>query len=622
MSEKIAAKEVICLALRGYKLWWSENPRFFIAVAFHAIAEALTPFVGIFLMAQIINEIAGNRDPDRLTFLVAVALVSAAVLGLVNAVLERWREYVHAGFRSTHDLLFARKLMEMDFRDADSEHTREKLSQIIQSAQWGWWGFRKLLGNYGFFITGLFKIIGAIALSVSLFTLPVPDDAGTLTVLNHPLFIAVIILLLIGVTTLAPILRNRANSYWYLLHDEMKLGNRIFVFFMDFYYERVRAADMRIYRQDLYYKKYKSNTMTDLFGPKGKLAKYARGPIGLYNAAWGAVGHVFTAIIYIFVCLKAWGGAFGVGSITQYVGAITAMSSGVSSLLECLGDLRNNASYLRDCFNLLDTPNSMYQGSLTTEKRSDNKYEITFKNVSFKYPGSETYALKNINLSFNIGQRLAIVGQNGSGKTTFIKLLCRLYDPTEGEILLNGFDIKKYDYRQYMDIFTVVFQDFRLLSVPLGQNVAAEAMYDEEKATDCLTRAGFAERLGGLHKGLETCLYKDFAEDGVDVSGGEAQKIALARALYRNSPFVILDEPTAALDPVSEFEIYSRMNEIVEDKTAVFISHRLSSCRFCQDIAVFHEGELVQRGNHETLMEKRDEKYRELWDAQAQYYTI
>ena len=232
----------------------------------------------------------------------------------------------------------------------------------------------------------------------------------------------------------------------------------------------------------------------------------------------------------------------------------------------------------------------------------------------------DTYALKDISLKFKIGQRLAVVGMNGSGKTTFIKLLCRLYDPTEGEILLNGIDIRKYDYREYMSIFSVVFQDFKLLSFSLGQNVAANKEFDDVKASNCLNGAGFGERLLKLSLGLETFLYKDFDKKGVEVSGGEAQKIALARALYKDASFIVLDEPTAALDPIAEYEIYSRMNEIVGNKTAVFISHRLSSCRFCNDIAVFHEGRLIQRGNHDKLVSDNNGKYYELWNAQAQYY--
>ena len=213
-----------------------------------------------------------------------------------------------------------------------------------------------------------------------------------------------------------------------------------------------------------------------------------------------------------------------------------------------------------------------------------------------------------------------MVGMNGSGKTTMIKLLCRLYDPTEGEITLNGINIKKYDYIEYLDLFAVVFQDFKLFALPLGQNVAAAQQVDQEKAELCLKKAGFGRRLQELPQGLDTCLYKDFDKDGVEISGGEAQKIALARALYKDAPIIVLDEPTAALDPIAESEVYAKFNEIVKAKTAVYISHRLSSCRFCDDIAVFHEGRLVQRGNHEQLLAEKGGKYEELWNAQAQYY--
>ena len=210
---------------------------------------------------------------------------------------------------------------------------------------------------------------------------------------------------------------------------------------------------------------------------------------------------------------------------------------------------------------------------------------------------------------------------NGSGKTTFIKLLCRLYDPTEGEVLLNGIDIRKYNYMEYMRIFSVVFQDFRLFALKLGENVASKADYDRGIVLDCLKKAGFSEKLAELKNGLETYLYKDHERDGVDVSGGEAQKIAIARALYRDSPFIILDEPTAALDPVAEAEIYSKFDVIAGDRTTIYISHRLSSCRFCDKIIVFHEGSVIQQGTHASLVADERGKYYELWHAQAQYYT-
>ena len=323
----------------------------------------------------------------------------------------------------------------------------------------------------------------------------------------------------------------------------------------------------------------------------------------------------------MFVAIKALFGAFGVGSIVQYVAVLSRLGEGLQELMYILSDNEVYCTHLQKLFDYLELPNHMYQGSLTVEKRDDNEYYVEFRNVSFRYPNTDTYVLKHVNLKFKVGEKLAVVGMNGSGKTTFIKLMCRLYDPTEGEILLNGVNIKKYDYNEYMSIFSVVFQDFRLFSFSLGQNVSASASYDREKVIECLKKAGFAERLNSLPNDLDTFLYKDIDAEGVEISGGEAQKLALARALYKNTPFIILDEPTAALDPISEYEVYSKFNEIAGTKTSIYISHRLASCRFCDKIAVFHEGEIIQIGSHEELLADSKGKYYELWNAQAQYYT-
>lgn len=378
---------------------------------------------------------------------------------------------------------------------------------------------------------------------------------------------------------------------------------------------------MRIYRQDKICDRYNRNK-EGTFGSNGLFAHLARGPMGLYAAAGGAVSVLFTGIVYLFVCLKAMAGAFGLGAVTQYVASVTKVSEGMSSLVSAFGDMGNNAPFLALTFEFLDIPNHMYQGSLTVEKRRDRNYQVEFRNVSFKYPGSETYALRNINMKFKIGKRLAIVGRNGSGKTTFIKLLCRLYDPTEGEILLNGIDIRKYNYREYMDIFSVVFQDFKLFSLKLGENVASGIDYEKSLVMDCLEKAGFSDRLAKMKNGTETYLYKDCDKDGVDLSGGEAQKLAIARALYKNAPFILLDEPTAALDPIAEAEVYSKFNDIAGDKTAIYISHRLSSCKFCDEIAVFHEGTVIQQGTHNELVSDKKGILRALARTGAVLYRI
>jgi len=407
---------------------------------------------------------------------------------------------------------------------------------------------------------------------------------------------------------------------WSSAAAEATFGNRLFDFFGYIGTDRRRSADIRMYNQQHLISAYWNNG-SDAFSAEGTLGKLARGKLGVLSGFSVCMTALTTGFVYVFTCMKALGGAFDAGMITQYVGAATALAANVYGLLEVMGAMKTNTPYLEKTFEFLDIPNAMYQGSLTTEKRSDRQYEVEFRNVSFRYPGSEKWALRNVSMKFRVGKRLAIVGENGSGKTTFIKLLCRLYDPQEGQILLNGIDIRKYNYRDYMDVFSIVFQDFQLLSQPLGQNVAGRTDYDEQRVRKALTDAGFGERLSAMPDGLNTYLYKDFAENGVEISGGEAQKIAIARALYKDAPFIILDEPTAALDPIAEAEIYMRFNDISGDKTAVYISHRLSSCKFCDEIAVFHHGSVIQKGSHESLLADTSGKYYELWHAQAQYYT-
>ena len=229
------------------------------------------------------------------------------------------------------------------------------------------------------------------------------------------------------------------------------------------------------------------------------------------------------------------------------------------------------------------------------------------------------------NLTVEKGERLSVVGLNGAGKTTLIKLLCRLYDPTEGQILLDGTDIREYDYAQYMKQFSPVFQDFKLFGFSVCENITLKDRENlDEKDRRCvsglLKQAGLDKFAEKLDSGEDTKLFKYMDEEGIEPSGGEQQKLALARALYKDAPVIILDEPTAALDPVAEYEIYKQFNSLIQDKTAFYISHRLSSCRFCDHIAVFSEGRVAEYGTHEELVNIPDGIYAGMFEAQAQYY--
>lgn len=619
-SLRISLKEAYIINKKAFKLIFGYYPQMFVSWIICVIWSALTPYVSIYLSALIIEEISTDRNPERLKSLVIITLAVEAVISLINAFLLKWKDTQCAGMFYKVNRIFTNKLLDMDYVSIDDIKTHEKLSTIKQNQNGGGWGLYRVIWNYDSIISAVCTFIGGIALTVSLFVKSVPQGAGRLTVLNNPVCIFAVIGVMLLVTYISPALSNKAGSYYARRAEDHNLANRLFGFYGWLGHDQEYASDMRIYRQDKICDKY-NNDKTDTFGSKGAFAKVAKGPVGLYNAAASAVSVVFTGVVYIFVCLKAYAGAFGIGLVTQYISSLTKVSSSVSRLVETVGDMRNNASFLKLVFDFLEIPNTMRHGEKAIENREGIDYEIEFRNVSFKYPESDEYALKNVSMKFKAGERLAVVGENGSGKTTFIKLLCRLYDPTEGMILLNGINIADYNYLEYLSMFSVVFQDFRLFAFTLGQNVGARVKYDRGLAESSLCKAGFGERLDKMEEGTETYIYKEFSKKGVDISGGEAQKIALARTLYRNSPFIILDEPTAALDPIAESEVYSNFNDIVGDKSAIYISHRLSSCRFCNDIAVFHKGELVQRGSHDRLKEDESGKYYELWNAQAQYYN-
>lgn len=612
-------KEAMKMTLRGVKLLYKANPQYTAMSIVSTIWSALTPYVGLYLSALIIGELAGGRDPEKLKIYILISLASAAVMAIVSAFINKALSIYGQVKWYAFDKLYRDKFMDMDYVDMDSGDTHILYDKICQNVNANGRGLPAVEWRFMDLLSAVATLLGGIAMTVTLFVRRVPESAGGLTALNSPLFILGIIAVLLLVTYLSPAIENIVGRFYAENANKHNFANQLFCFFDNIAYESKWVSDVRIYRQDRFSMKFATNK-EDIFHSKGFYAKASRTKLGPLYAASSAVSVIFTGCAYVFVCLKAWAGAFGVGEITQYIGALTMVSGAIGTMITSLNELRNNAEFLGLTFGFLDIPNKMYQGSLTVEKRMDNDYEIEFRDVSFKYPGSENYALRHVSFKFNIGEKLAVVGQNGSGKTTFIKLLCRLYDPDEGEILLNGINIRKYNYLDYISVFSVVFQDFRLFALPLGQNVAIKSDYDKEKAEECLEKAGFTLDAEKMPQGLDTYLYKDLDKNGVNVSGGEAQKIAIARALYKNAPFIILDEPTAALDPVAESEIYSRFSEMVTDRTAVYISHRLSSCRFCDKIAVFDHGSVVQVGTHEVLLADTAGKYHELWHAQAQYY--
>ena len=619
MKEKTTLRRAAAVHLRAIRELHRVTPQHFPVLTLYCLFGAITPYVTVFFSARVLTELATLRRAEILWRWVLAGVLCTGFAAVAKAALHRRCNTLLNDLYGRKEMLFVHKIFRLDYSELDKQENHDLREQIKQNEQWSGWGLMHVPQLYSGAVTGILGLLSGTVLTVSLFTAPVPSSAGWLVVLNNPIFVLVLAAGILVISILAGRLSARAMQCWGDFSEEATFGNRRFAHFGFLGRDKRRAIDIRMNDQQRLVRAYWSGG--SVFGVHGVFAKAARGKMGVYASLGVCITTLTTGMIYLFTCLKALGGAFDVGSCTQYIGAATAMVANVFALTDMIGTLKANTPYLEKTFAFLDIPNSMYQGSLTTEKRSDRRYEVEFKDVSFRYPGSDIWALRHVNMKFKVGKRLAIVGENGSGKTTFIKLLCRLYDPQEGQILLNGIDIRKYRYDDYMGIFSVVFQDFQLICQPLGNNVAGSMEYDRDRAKKALIDAGFADRLAAMEKGLDTMLYKNLSEDGVEVSGGEAQKIAIARALYKDAPFIILDEPTAALDPIAEAEIYSKFDEIAGNKTAIYISHRLSSCKFCDEIAVFHEGAVVQQGSHAELLADRGGKYYALWNAQAQYYT-
>lgn len=611
LTDKLTFHEKINICRRLWKEVCRLDGRFVPMTAFFQILTIAGSYIGIYVSAMVLNGLASRVAIKELVyrtiFWLAVAFVLSILSGWVRTKCGQIKE-------SSWDKIAIRKngkSMEMDWPDLESPYMNELYSRMQEDNNWGSgiYGAYICIEDFLFYVFNMLFAIGMIA--------PVMhqlwESRSIITYVYFGVLAVMIVLNAFGTNYFGEKLhkimqrwpRNepeKINLMWYFaIYNGITPENR---------------KDVKLYHVKPLLKEYVIEHGKEYLKEKEQDMAKESGKEGMFESVFGAG---VSGICYFFLTLMAVGGSVMVGDLIRYVACFERLTTSIQQIIANLLGFLLVARRQNSTFEFLDSEGKLYRGKLPVEKRRDNEYEIEFRNVSFRYPGSNDYALRNFSLKMRIGERMALVGKNGSGKTTMIKLLCRLYDPTEGEILLNGVDVRKFDYREYMRLFSIVFQDFSMFDFSVAENVATASEYDADRIRDCLVRAGFGKRLEELEQGIDTYVGEQY-EDGVKMSGGEKQKIAIARALYRDSPFILLDEPTAALDPVAEYEIYSAFNEMVGSKTAVYISHRLSSCRFCNDIVVFDKGGIVQRGSHETLMQDPEGLYYSLWTAQAQYY--
>ena len=609
--------EIVKQGLRLVKIYLGKN--YFLLNLIVKILRAVSPYIAIYCTGLVITALSEKQSFRQIVMYVLVATVSTLVIDIVIRTVNRKALIMLNSCYEKHSALLSRKALELDYAKAESSSVQELRGKIEENANNGN-GLTWVAECVAEMISNIFSVAVAVGMiSGMVFSRSKAQLTGFMAFVDSPwLAIMLIVFCIIAIVISVRYQELSEKKKFDIFNRAVKFNPILDYYNQKYLNENESGKDVRIFdvkaliKEEIDEKIYKPiiSMRRDVF------------------RLWATIGQISNisanflgGLVYLFVGLKALAGAFGAGKIVEYYGAITKLISSCTTIAGDAGYLRANNIQLKQELEYLNLVSDMKNGTRKVDGIDPSDSVFEFRNVSFTYPETETMILKNFSMRIESGEHLAVVGMNGSGKSTMIKLLCRLYDPTEGMITLNGIDIREFDYSEYLKLFAIVFQDFKLLAFPVGENVACSDEYDEERVWRCLEMAGIRERVEEFPKKLKQSIYKLYEKDGIDLSGGEEQKIAIARALYKDAPFVILDEPTAALDPIAESEIYSRFNEIAGNKTTVYISHRLSSCRFCSRIVVFDNGTVIQEGTHEELLSFPDGKYSELWIAQAQYYN-
>lgn len=575
-----------------------------------AFAAATLPYFSLFFSARILNLLLAKSYRACL-YTVVVFLLTQYGLGLFEKICRQYLDGQKELCLARTEQKITAKALELEFEKFEKTETMDAIRRTNVSSMGS--------GNVGdqlivihTLITSLLSVLYALFFLLRLFLL---SDSSRNNFFTSS-FSMLALLLFCGVQlALSSRINRRSTQKKIELNQGNDHSNSVANYLVNVMLEERRADDIRIGHLDHFLDVQFGKAMEHFLPMYLDFARFSAITDGK-NALLSLLSN-FAA--YLVIGARALYGVLPIGDVLLYAGSVTRAMSDLQTFLATGSEFDYINSYLSTYEDFIAQPSMAYDGTLPIEKRDDGQYEFAFHDVSFSYPGTNIPVLEHVTLSFAVGEKTALVGRNGAGKTTLIKLLCRLYEPTSGYITLNGIDILKYSYKEYTQAFSVVFQDFHLFSLPLDENIAAGTEIDEAALQSSLAKVGLTGRVQQLPQGVRTRLYNNNGS-GVDLSGGEAQRTAIARALYKDAPFVILDEPTAALDPIAEAEIYKQFSQMTAGKTAVYISHRMSSCKFCDRIIVLDHGRIAEDGTHDTLLANHG-IYANLYETQAQYYT-
>lgn len=569
------------------------SPGYVLAAFVESILGAALPFVAILFPKYMIDEMMGEKRLSLLVWYVAAAALSALVLSVASGALKRYMNAVTRDIlikieydMGSHNMGVAYENLEdtkyIEQKDKAMLPIRERMTHLY------------IVRQFPELIRCIFTAAGAVGILLSF-------DVISLVVIMIPTFVIAWL--------------NRGYQKKEMeIHGESVSMERFFIYYYQILEDFGPGKDIRLFHLHELLMKRNNQCDDSIFGFKKQTMELKRGFEGISRV----LEALRSAFVYGYIGVKALLTGITIGSFSMYTGAAATFSGSTANLLNIIVRLRQDCRYLEEFVKLEEVP---VESEREGFKDIDTDYvTLEFRHVSFRYPGTDRDILTDVNFELKQGESLSIVGRNGAGKTTVIKLLSRLFKPTGGEILINGTDIHSIYFEVYRKLLSVVFQDFKIFEFSIEENVAAGKEILENRLESALKNAGIYEKIQTLQRGSQTFVGKQFDENGTEFSGGELQKLAIARALYKDSPVIVLDEPTAALDPYAEAKVYVRFSELTEGRTTIYISHRLSSCKFCRRIIFLEDGKIVEDGNHEELI-RLNGKYAEMFQMQASQYT-
>lgn len=575
------------------KYTWKFEKKYIIYSLSNQFLQGIVMLMGIIIPGYIIDSLLNGTDIKKSLIMIIVLVVGNFVGRFLGAFLTGKCFALKGSVYTQFQTMMTEKLSKCDFsclEDSDFLDDREKAKRFLYANGQG----------FGVVMDSTFDIIGKLFTFLGIISV--------LATLNVVLVIFFVILIMINTVyesktkkkyfdldmRKAPI--ERRTNYLINLIEDFSFGKEIRLFGLSEWL--VKKVKNHLNESNNFYVKQVNETIR---------AQY-------FSAFFNML---LEGVAYIVFAFKTMLKEISIGEFSIYVSAMLRFSTSMQDVMKSILDIKQFSGYYDALVNYMNVTSTVNSGKNLSANFNFEK--IKFENVSFKYPGQKEYSLKDVNVTITSGEKVAIVGENGAGKTTFIKLLCRLYNPTEGKITIDGIDIRDINFDEYVKLLGPVFQDYKLFSFSIKDNVCLYEDEEDDVIVELLNESGLKNTLNTLKNDINTFVYKNFDESGFEPSGGEGQKIAIARAVYKDAPLVILDEPTSALDPRAEYDLYNRFHNMVKGKTAIFISHRMASCKFCDRIILFENGNILECGSHEELM-KTGGKYYEMFSMQAQYY--